>query len=293
VKRPLLPYPMALASWIALAGACQTPPAHDTASPRPVRIVITGASSMVPLSTEASNRYMKEHPGTIIEVSTSASQGGLADVLSGKASIGNSDVAAAPDQEAALDDTRVAVAGIAAVANAGPFNAAVASISRSQLREIFAGRIRNWKEVGGGNQAISVLHRGQDSGTRRVFSQLMMDGLEFTEGQEVRSSGAMQTALLQTRGAISYLVLSHVVPGLKALALNGVAPTSENIIAGTYPLWAYEHMYVKRPRGEAVVPFLDFVLSPTIQDELPRLGFVPIGRMKATRGPSPSPHGGR
>jgi phosphate transport system substrate-binding protein len=284
VKRPPFPrHLLALAFWIGLAGGCRdrTPPAP----PPPVRIVITGASSMVPLSTEAANRFMKDHPGTIINVSAGGSYRGLADVMSGAATIGNSDVAASPDQEGALEDTRVAVVGIAVVANAGSFNAAVSSLSLAQLRAIFAGRIRNWKELGGGDQTISVLHRELDSGTRAVFSKLIMNGQEVVAGKELRGSGAIQTALRQTHGAISYLALSHLLPQFKALAIDGVAPSSGTIIVGRYPLWAYEHMYVKRPRSAAVGQFLGFALSPGIQDDLPRLGFIPIGQMKVSRGP--------
>jgi phosphate transport system substrate-binding protein len=285
VKKPLFRRHVALAFCIGLAGGCRdsTPPERA----RPARIVMTGASSMVPLSTEAANRYMKEHPGAIIEVSAGGSYRGLADVMSGAATIGNSDVAAAPDQEAALEGTPVAVAGIAAVANAGPFNIAVSSLSLGQLRDVFAGRIRNWKEVGGGDQTIFVLHRETDSGTRAVFSKLVMNGQEVVAGPELRGSGAIQTALRQTQGSISYLPLSHVLPELKALAIDGVAPSSDNIITGRYPLWAYEHMYVKRPTSAAVGQFLEFVLSPSVQDDLPRLGFISIGKMKVSRGPGP------
>jgi phosphate transport system substrate-binding protein len=241
---------------------------------------------MVPLSAEAANLCMRSNPATLIEVSGSSSMAGIDDVSNGKATIGNSDIFASPDKSGTLEDVHVGVVGIAVMANSGAFNARLASLTRKQVRDIFAGRIRNWKEVGGRDQPMVVLQRPTDSGTRTVFASVVMDGDTLVSGaQEIGSSGKMQTALRDTAGAISYLVLSHAHPELKIFALEEVAPSSENIEDGKYPLWAYEHMYTKRPMPTAVQPLVDRILSEDFQQNtLPRLGFIPIARMRVSRG---------
>jgi phosphate transport system substrate-binding protein len=264
----------------ACGGRDQAPPTPAA----PVRIVISGASSMVPLCSETANLFMKSRPGVLVEVSSGTSHSGLAAVTDGTATIGNSDIFASAEQASALEDHRVAVVGIGVFANRGAFNDGVKSLSMAQLRGIFAGRIRNWKELGGRPQPITVLHRSKDSGTRRIFTSVVMQGEDFADGGEIGSSGKMQTALRETPGAISYLVLSYDHPDLKRLALDGVSATNDSVAEGRYPLWAYQHMYVRPPVNDATRALLAFMQTPPVQEEiLPKLGFIAMSRMKVSR----------
>jgi phosphate transport system substrate-binding protein len=249
------------------------------------RITIAGSSALVPLATEAANRFMQTHPGVTVQVSAGGSRQGLAQLASGAVTIGSSDVFATGPQAAQLEDHRIAVVGFAAMANRGPFNDTIASLTHDQLRGIFTGQFRNWSQVGGGDQAITVINRARNSGTRAVFGSLVLGGDHFFEGTaEQDNSGQLQSMLQQQVGAISYLALSYRDPSLKVFAYDGVAPTPENIQSGSYPIWSYEHMYTRGPATGAVREFLDFVTSPAFQDEvLPRMGFVPVSRMRVTR----------
>jgi phosphate transport system substrate-binding protein len=253
-------------------------------SAAPARITIMGASSMVALCSEAANRFMKVNPGVIVEVSSGTSHSGVGAVADGTATIGTSDLFATGPLAGGLEDHRVAVVGIGVFAHKGAYNDRVSSLSTDQIRRIFAGRVRDWKEVGGGNQAMQALHRSKESGTRYVFGSVLMKGEVFGTGSEIGSSGRMQTALRETPGAISYLVLSYAHADLKPLAIDGVPPSEDTIAGGTYPLWAYEHMYVKPPVSAATRSFLEFVMTPAVQaGVLPGLGFIPMAKMKVSR----------
>ncbi|MEI8254647.1 MAG: phosphate ABC transporter substrate-binding protein [Deltaproteobacteria bacterium] len=255
------------------------------ATASPVRITIAGSSALVPLVTEAANRYMRAHIDVTIQVRAGGSRQGLAQVASGAVTIGNSDVFATGAQAAQLEDHRVAVVGFAAMAHRGSFNQTVTSLTQDQMRGVFGGQVRNWSQLGGVDQAITVINRARSSGTRAVFGSIVLGGDSFLEGTEEQdSSGPLRSMLLEQVGAISYLALSYRSESLAVMAYNGVEPTPENIAAGTYPIWSYEHMYTRGPATADVRAFLDFVASPEFQDDaVARLGFVPVGRMRVTR----------
>lgn len=267
------------------ASANEASTAEPGATAWPARITIAGSSALVPLATEAANRYMRAHSDVTIQVTAGGSRQGLAQVASGAVTVGDSDVFAASDQAARLEDHRVAVVGFAAMAHRGSYNQAVTSLTQEQLRGVFGGEIRNWSQVDGADQVITVINRARSSGTRAVFGSIVLGGDHFLEGSsEQDNSGQLQTLLVQQAGAISYLALSYRTESLAVLAYNGIQPTPENIAAGTYPIWSYEHMYTRGPATGGVRAFLDFVTSPAFQeDAVSRLGFVAVSRMHVSR----------
>ena len=129
-------------------------------------------------------------------------------MASGAVHLGDSDIFAPDDLKPGLVDHKVAVVGFAAMANKGPFNAKVKALTLKQLGDIFSGKLKNWKEVGGESQAITVINRAAGSGTRTVFGNIVLGGDKFVESQTEDNSGALQTKLKQSKGAISYLAIS-------------------------------------------------------------------------------------
>ena len=176
----------------------------------------------------------------------------LADVASGAVHLGDSDIFAPDDLKAQLVDHKIAVVGFAAMANKGAFNEKVPALTIDQMAKVFAGTVKDWKELGGAPQPIIVINRAAGSGTRTVFGNAVLGGDKFVEGQTEDNSGALVAKLKQTKGAISYLALSFKDDSLVTIPVRTdqgtIEPTTENIAAGTYPIWSYEHMYTK---GEA------------------------------------------
>jgi phosphate transport system substrate-binding protein len=269
------------------ASSVTTSAANDGTKQGTVRA--SGSSALQPLVNAAKEKYEAQNKGASIEVSAGGSKKGLADVASGAVQIGNSDIFAPDDIKAQLVDHKVAVVGFAAMANKGDFDAKVPSLTKEQLAKVFTGQIKDWKELGGAAQPITVINRAPASGTRTVFGNLVLGGDKFVESQTEDNSGALVAKLKQTKGSISYLALSFEDKDLVTLQMKtdkgDVAPTRENIESGAWPIWSYEHMFTKGEPTGATKAFLDYMLSPSFQNEVvPTVkGFIPVTNMKVSR----------
>jgi phosphate transport system substrate-binding protein len=254
------------------------------AAPQESKITIAGSSALVPLLTEAASRYMKQHPSVHVEITAGGSYTGLAKVAAGDVTIGASDVVAEGQNAVALQDHPIAAVGFAAMANQGAFNEGISSLTADELRGIFTGRIKDWSDLGGDDQPITLINREKGSGTRGVFGSLVLGGDLFASCEEQPSSSKVQERLLGVPGSISYLALSYHHEALRTFAYENVAATTENILARTYPLWSVEHLYTKGTPSEVVAEFVGFVASGRFQREvLPGLGFIPVHDMQVTR----------
>jgi phosphate transport system substrate-binding protein len=250
----------------------------------PSVLKVAGSSALLPFVAEAANAFMRSHP-TAVTVEGGGSRAGLAQVAAGTIAIGTSDVFATGELAPKVEDHKVGVVAFVAMANRGPFDASIPSLSLAQLAGIFSGKIRDWAEVGGSAQPITIVNRAKNSGTRGAFGSIVLGGDNFATGSEEQESSALvQTMLLQKVGAISYLALSYRHADLKMFAVDGVEPTPENIERGAYPIWSYEHMYTRGPASGDARAFIEFVLSPAMQGAvLEHGGFIPIGAMKVAR----------
>ncbi len=248
-------------------------------------ITAVGSSALQPLVEEAANQYMAENNNAQIVVQGGGSGTGLTQVASGAADIGNSDIFAEEKEgidASELVDHKVAVVGMAAVVNP---EVGVDNLTKAQLKDIFTGKVKNWKELGGNDQEIIVIHRAKGSGTRATFESYALDGAEGTApGMEQDSNGTVRKMVAETPGAISYLAFSYINDSMKALKLDGVEPTAENIINGSYPVWSYEHMYTKGEPSGLAKDFLDYMLSDEVQSQLvEELGYIPATKMTVER----------
>ncbi|MEW5934003.1 MAG: phosphate ABC transporter substrate-binding protein [Bacillota bacterium] len=247
-------------------------------------ITAVGSTALQPLVERAAARFMEVHPEVQISVQGGGSGTGLSQVASGACDIGNSDVFA--EEKEGLDasqlvDHKVCVVGMAAVVNPG---VTVEDLTRQQLIDIFTGKITNWKDVGGPDVKVVLVNRPKGSGTRATFKKYALGGVEEAQGIEEDSSGTVRRIIKDTPGAIGYLALSYLDGSVKALSLDGVAPTKENIVTGKYPVWAYEHMYTKGQPSGVTKAFLDYMFSSEVQTSLvPELGYIPATEMKVER----------
>lgn len=247
-------------------------------------ITAVGSTALQPLVDEASKEFQAKNPKAQITVQGGGSGTGLTQVSQGGAQIGNSDIFAEEKQgidTAGLVDHKVAVVGFAAVVNP---EVKVANLTQQQLIDIFTGKITNWKEVGGQDLKITVINRAKGSGTRASFKKWALKGNEEVKGLEQDSSGTVQKMVNETPGSISYLALSYVNDKVKALKLDGVEANKKNIVAGKYPVWAYEHMYTKGEDNEVAKSFINYILSKDVQKTLvEKLGYIAVTDMTVQR----------
>ena len=246
-----------------------------------------GSTALQPLAEGASKLFMDKNKNAKVQVQGGGSGTGLTQVQSGGADIGNSDIYAeeklTADQAKELVDHQVCVVGFATVVNP---KIKVDNLTKQQLVDIFTGKITNWKDVGGDDKKIVIVNRPASSGTRATFKKYGLGGADEAAGLALTedASGTVRKAVADTDGAISYLALSYVDNTVKALKLDGVDATADNIKSGKYPIWAYEHMYTKGEAKGVAKAFLDYITTDKdVQKLVVELGYIPTSEMKVKR----------
>ncbi|MCI1943838.1 phosphate ABC transporter substrate-binding protein [Clostridium luticellarii] len=250
-------------------------------------ITLAGSTALQPLAEEIGKSFQQKNPKVTVNVQGGGSGTGLNLALEGTANIGNSDVTAESkldaDKAKQLVDHQVCAIGFAVVVNP---SVKVDNLTKDQIQKIFTGEITNWKDVGGDDMKINVINRTKSSGTRATFKDTVMGGKDEKEGLGTTqdSNGNVENAIKTTEGSISYLALSYltdsVKANVKALKIEGVEATSENITAKKYPFWSYEHMYTKGEAKDPEKAFIDYVLSDENTETIKKLGYIPMSEMK-------------
>ena len=245
---------------------------------------VVGSTALQPLVTRAAELFQQLHPQAKIIVKGGGSVSGLQSVTSNKSDIGDSDIYADPAiyPDPNLTDHIVCVVPFTMIVDPG---VKVTSLSQQQIIDIFStGTIRNWQQVGGPNLAIVPVVRPPTSGTRATFRKYILGGQD--ENSEhgrlltTDTSTTVRNTIAHTPGAIGYLALSVLNKSVRALAINGYTPTLANIEAGHYAFWSYEHMYTTGDNNVLASAFLDFMLTPAIQQIAQNIGYIPVANMK-------------
>lgn len=249
--------------------------ALPTAALADTQMTAVGSTALLPLVKQSAMDYQTQHPDVKISVSGGGSYVGIAQASSGAADLGDSDVVAPGN--AGLVDHKVAVVGFGIAVNP---SAGVTNLSAKQIRDIFAGRVTNWKQVGGKDQQIVVINRPRTSGTRAVFTATIMGISKIAEtGLTEDSSGAVITMVQNTPGAVTYVALGYTKDKpVTVVKVNGVAATAENIQSGKYPIWSYEHIFTKGKAKPDVEAFINYIAHNN--DVLVKLGYIPVATMK-------------
>ncbi|MCS7463030.1 phosphate ABC transporter substrate-binding protein [Paenibacillus doosanensis] len=243
-------------------------------------VTASGSSALLPLVKQASTEFMEKNPKVTVNVTAGGSGTGLKNVADGTSDIGNSDVAAGDEyKDKGLVDHVVAIAPFALIVNK---DVAVDNLTKAQAADIFMGKITNWKEVGGKDEKIVVVHRPESSGSRTLVKQIVLDNKEFTkDGVTQESSGAVATTVGSTAGSIGYVDTPYLNDTIKALKFEGVAFSKDTIKEGKYPLYGIEHMYTKGEAKGAVKAFIDYISSSDFQGKkVEELKFLPADLLK-------------
>jgi len=258
---------------ILLFGAAYLPAAQN--------IVIKGSTTVLPIAQAAAEAYMKSHPGVNISLSGGGSGDGIKALIDKSTDIADSsrdmkkeEIGLAKSKGVNPMSHTVAIDAIIPIVHPGN---KVKGLSIDQLSQIYQGKIRNWKEVGGENLAIVVISRDSSSGTFESWGHLVLNGAKVTPRAQMQASnGAVVQAVSKNKYAIGYIGLGYLNPSVRGLTVNGVEASAKTALAKQYPVARPLFMYTNgQPKGETD-NFIKFLLGPAGQNIVKKEGFVPI-----------------
>lgn len=234
---------------------------HTVEPAEPVHLEVTGSTSMQPLVEELAQAYTERHKHVTIAVEGRGSLPGIELVRQGEVDIGMASWKESEDTS--LWSTPIALDGIAIVVH--PQNQ-VKGLTLLQLKDIFFGRVWDWRDVRGQAGDILVVSREDGSGTRVVFEELVMQGQRVTLTAVVMpSSRAVVEYVAEHPQAVGYVSMGYLTEEVKVLEIEEAAPTPKSVRQGAYHLLRPLFLITRQEPAGEIKGFIDFVLSPTGQ----------------------------
>lgn len=238
-------------------------------------VALNGSTSMEKLVNGLKEGIVETYPNLQLEPQFTGSSAGIEAVTNGTADIGDVSRALTDEEKAGgLVENVVAIDGIAVITDTA--NTAT-NLTTQQLKDIYTGKITNWSEVGGADQNIVVIGRESGSGTRDAFEEILDIADQCQLAQTLNETGAVAAAVQSTPGAIGYISLDALNDKVKALQLDGVAPSEETVKDGSYTL---QRPFVMATKGEIseqsaqVQAVFEFINSDAGQEVISSVGLV-------------------
>jgi len=221
---------------------------------------IAGSTSVQPLSEELATAFMDKYPQVTINVAGGGSGAGIKAAQEASADIGAASRALKAEEEGTVVATAIAYDGIAVVVH--PSNP-VSEITMEQIKQVFAGEITNWSELGGADAPITIYNREEGSGTRGAFTEIVLgEETPITDKAIIQNSnGAMRTAAAGDPNGIAYISFGYLNDEVKPLKVDGVEPTVDNVKNGSYKI-SRPFLYLTHDEPAGLTKaYMDFVLG--------------------------------
>jgi phosphate transport system substrate-binding protein len=224
-------------------------------------ITESGSTTVQPLAEQLRDVFQLKYPKVTVTIQGGGTAVGIKAAQDGTVDIGAASRALTAAEKATLVDTVIARDGIAVIVNPAQKN--ITNLTKAQVRDIFSGKITNWKDLGGDNKAIVLVSREEGAGTRAAFQDLILgkDVLIADTAILQSSNGAIRTIVASNPYAIAYLSFGYIDNNVKALSLEGIPATIENAKNGTYPAVRPLLFVTKTQPTGLVKTFIDFCLS--------------------------------
>ena len=235
-----------------------------------------GSTSMQKVIGALGEQFQADHKGITFTYNPTGSGSGITAVSEGRCDIGLSSRALKDaEKQSGLTETILALDGIAIIVN--PANP-VDDLDTATIAKIYTGEITNWKDVGGNDAEIVLIGREAGSGTRDGFESITdtKDACQYR--QELTSTGDVITTVSQNPNAIGYASLAAIKDSVKALTVNGVAPTEATVKDGTYLVQRPFVLVTKEgvALSETAQKFFDFATSADAASIISAAGAVPV-----------------
>jgi phosphate transport system substrate-binding protein len=245
-------------------------------------LTINGSTTVLPIAQKVAEAYMKINPKVKISVSGGGSGNGIKALIDGTTDIADSsrfikeeEVKAAVEKGAYPVPFAVAYDSIIPIVH--PSNP-VKNLTLAQLKAIYMGEVKNWKEVGGPNKELVIISRDTSSGTYEVWEEKVMKKARVAPAALLQASnGAVAQVVSKNRYAIGYVGLGYVNKSVKPLTVNGIKGSEKTTLDGTYPISRALYMFTRGwPSGDTL-NFINYVLNPHKgQRYVKQAGFVPL-----------------
>jgi phosphate transport system substrate-binding protein len=269
----------ALVSSLALGGAAQ---AADAAP-----ITVKGSDTMVVLGQRWAEEYMAKHKGTTLQVTGGGSGTGISALINGTTDVCEASRSMKDAEKKQVQDKAggppveivVAKDGLSVYVNDGN---PLSEITMAQLKDIYTGKITDWKDVGGAPGKIIPYSRENSSGTYVFFKEHVLANADYTpRAQAMPGTAAVVNAVARDKASIGYGGAAYA-KGIKVVKIKkeptsaGVVPTDATIKDGTYPLSRPLFFYLRPKASAEIKAFTDWVLSAEGQGIVFKVGYFPI-----------------
>lgn len=245
------------------------------------KVVVKGSTTVLPITQKAAEAFYEKYK-IVISLSGTGSGDGIKSLIDGSCDIANSSREMHPEEWALAKRKgeiikEVAIAFDMIVPIVHPSNP-VSNLTLHQLKAIYEGSVKNWKDVGGIDATIVVISRDSSSGTFEVWESKVMKHVEVRKDALLQASnGAILQAVSQNPKAIGYVGFGYINERVKPLYVNNIEPTLENGKTGKYPIARKLYMYVNEVKIKpASQTFIDFMLSHDGQAIVKEAGFIPV-----------------
>ena len=259
--------------------------AHRLAAEEAARqtLQIEGSTTVGPIAEAFAEHFMKTTPGLSITVKMTGSGDGAAALVDGRCQIATMSRFMKPEEYQKAVEKKIlpcphaiAMDGVCVVVH--PSNP-VKALSRTQVRDIYTGKIANWKDAGGPDLPIVVISRDTSSGTYEVFNEKVMGKEKMSDKVEyVNANPQAHARVKTTAGAVGYVGLGFLDDAVKAVTIDGVAANRKTIATGIFPisrpLFLFTNGYPQP--GTALHTFCSFFTTEKGQEIIEAKGFVPV-----------------
>lgn len=247
-------------------------------------VVVAGSTSVQPVSEELAMAFMDTYSGISIEIQGGGSGQGIKSIQEKIADFGAlSRNVKEEEKTAVVREDVIALDGVAVIVNP---ESTVEDLTIEQIKKIYTGEIKNWKEVGGADAPIVVVSREEGSGTRGAFTEITKVLSKNEAGAEIDgttkdaliqgSTGAIMQTVASTPNTIGYVSLGSLGDRVKAVKVEGVEPRMETVLDGSYKI-SRPFIYVSGGGlSEAARLFMEFILSSEGQAIVEESGFIPV-----------------
>ena len=254
---------------------------------REVTVAVSGSSTVMPMAELAAEEFNMIQDNYSVNVKSGGSGVGIVDVAEGRSDIAMSSREIKLEERQRYETPKirfieqpVGFDAICLVVSPDVYDSGVTALTKDEVKQIYAGDITNWEELGGPNTEIFAIGRRAGSGTRDTFNEIIMGSREAETpavSYDAGESSEVKFSTQRSDNAIGYMGYSFVMKGdTKVISLDGIQPSIESIKSGAYPLARKLFFVTLGEPSPGARAFIDYMLSPEGQQIAIENGFIPI-----------------